>query len=86
MSWNPPPPGPLGGYPGGLVPSPLAPGDAAPTPAAIAAATAAAAAAASNMVPNTDSLLSRFGLRAGDAVLGRFLVGDSGAQFHWFKG
>ncbi|GBF93443.1 hypothetical protein Rsub_06576 [Raphidocelis subcapitata] len=36
--------------------------------------------------PSTDSLLSRFGLQAGDQVLGRFFLGDSTNQCRWYKG
>lgn len=36
--------------------------------------------------PTTDSLLSRFGLCAGDRVIGRFLVGDSGNKSRWYRG
>lgn len=44
-----------------------------------------AAAAAADPMPTTDSLLSRFGLQAGDNVVGRFLVGE-GSDAHWFRG
>jgi hypothetical protein len=36
--------------------------------------------------PNTDSLLSRFGLYAGDEVMGRFLVGKVGNKHRWYRG
>jgi len=44
------------------------------------------AAPASVVPPSTDSLLSRFGLMSGDEILGRFLVGDSGNEWRWFRG
>ena len=36
--------------------------------------------------PTTDSLLSRFSLKAGDFVEGRFLVGATGKKYRWYRG
>jgi hypothetical protein len=43
-------------------------------------------AAAAIPPPNTDTLLARFGLRAGDEIVGRFLVGDKGTKAAWYRG
>lgn len=57
-----------------------------PTSAVYAAAQPPAAPAAPPAAPNTDSLLSRFGICAGDEVLGSFLIGDSGNYVQWYTG
>jgi hypothetical protein len=72
MAWA----GPQAGGPGGGMWRPEQPGGGAGVvPAAVPI-----------VAPNTDSLLSRFGLKSGDEIMGRFLVGDADSDYSWFRG